>query len=71
MLRLAMRTSSIFNLQYVATRCNRVARRVQHVVPNNVAIVWPELANAVPTLLGYVALRSCYLFAGALNGQHG
>ena len=23
----------------------------------NVAIVWPELANAGPTLLGYVALR--------------
>ena len=30
----------------------------------NVAIVWPELANAGPTLLGYVALRCCYRLAG-------
>ena len=33
-----MRTSSIFNSQHVATRCNSVAKRVQHVAPNNVAI---------------------------------
>ena len=26
---------------------------------SNVAIVWPELANAEPTMLGYVGLR-CY-----------
>ena len=32
----------------------------------NVAIVWQELANAGPTLLGYVALRCCYRLAGAL-----
>ena len=45
-----MRTSSIFNSQHVATRCNRVAKCVQHV-----PIVWPELANCGPTMLGYVA----------------
>ena len=33
-----MRTSSIFNTQHLATPCNRVAKRVQHVAPNNVAI---------------------------------
>ena len=33
MLRLVMRTSSIFNSQYVATRCNRVAKCMQHVAP--------------------------------------
>ena len=34
---------------------------------SNVAIVWPELANVVPTMLGYVALRCCYRLAGAFN----
>ena len=38
MLGLGMRTSSIFNSQHVATSCNRVAKRVQHVAPNNVAM---------------------------------
>ena len=37
-LRLVMRTRSIFNSQHVATRCNRVTKRTQHVAPNNVAI---------------------------------
>ena len=32
----------------------------------NFAIVWQELANAGPTLLGYVALRCCYRLARAL-----
>ena len=31
----------------------------------NVASVWPELANAGLTLLGYVALRCCYRLANA------
>ena len=39
MLGLSMRTSSIFNSQHVVTRCNRVAKRVQHAAPNNVVIV--------------------------------
>ena len=67
MLGLSMRTSSIFNSQHVVARCNRVAKRVQHAAPNNVVIVWPELANAGLTMLGYVVLRCCYRFAGALN----
>ena len=48
MLRLGMRTSSIFNSQHVATRRNTVAKRVQHVAPNNVAIFncWDSLAGA-------------------------
>ena len=36
----------------LATRCNRMAKRVQHVALNNVATVWPELANGWPTILG-------------------
>ena len=38
MLRLGMRTSLIFNSQHEATLRNRVAKRAQHVAPNNVAI---------------------------------
>ena len=34
---------------------------------SNVVIVWPELANAGPTMVGYVALRCCDRLAGALN----
>ena len=67
MLRLGIRTSLIFNTQHVATRRNTVAKRVQHVAPNNVAIVWPELANVGPTMLGYVALSCCRRLAGALS----
>ena len=67
MLRLCIRTSSIFNSHHVATRCNRVTKRTQHVAPNNVAIVWPEHANAGPTMLGYVALRCCHRLAWALE----
>ena len=77
MLRLAMHTSAIFNSQHVATRCNKVTKRVQHVAPDNVAIccvqnvgiVLPELANAGPTMLGYVALKCCDRLAGALNSS--
>ena len=44
MLRLGMRTCSIFNnTQHVATRRNRVAKRAQHVVPNSVAICCVQL----------------------------
>ena len=38
MLHMGMRTSSIFNLQHVATRPNMVAKQWQHVAPNKVAI---------------------------------
>ena len=60
-----MRTSSIFNSQHVATLRNRVAKGVQHVAPNNVAIVRPELINDGLTMLGNVALGRCYRLAGA------
>ena len=46
MLRPGMRTSSIFNAQHVAKCCNSVAKRVQHVAPNNVAICCDGLAGA-------------------------
>ena len=49
-LRPGMRTSSIFNSQHVATRCNRVAKRTQHVAP---------------TMLQSVALKCCDRLAGA------
>ena len=42
MLRLGMRISSIFNSQHVATRYNRVVKRVEHVALNNVAICQNE-----------------------------
>ena len=32
----------------------------------NVAIIWPELANAGPTMLGYVVLKCCDCVAGTL-----
>ena len=38
MLRLGMRTCSIFNAQHLATPLNRVAKSVQHVAPSSVAI---------------------------------
>ena len=34
----SMGTSPIFNTQHIATPRNRVAKRAQHVAPNNVAI---------------------------------
>ena len=47
---------------------------MQHVVPNklccdklhsNAEIVWPELPNVGPTMLGYVVLICCDHLAGA------
>ena len=49
-----------------ATCC---AQQCCDLLRSNVAIVWPELANAGPTLLRCVALRCCYCLAGAV-GQH-
>ena len=46
MLRLGMRTSSIFKSQHVATRCNRVGKRMQHVVSNNVGICWVQMLRS-------------------------
>ena len=73
---ICIRTSSNFNTQHVATRRNRVAKRTQHVVPSieqccdmlrrNVTIVWPELTNVGPTMLGYVVLIYCNRWPGRL-----
>ena len=41
--------------------------RPQHVAPNNVAIIWPELVNAGPTMLGYVVLICFDRLAGPLK----
>ena len=46
MLRKGMRTSSIFNSQHAATRRNMVAKRVQHVAPNSVAICCVEMLQS-------------------------
>ena len=48
------------------TRATCCAQQCCNLLRLNVAIIWPELANAGPTLLGYVALRCCYRLAGAL-----
>ena len=45
-----------------ATCC---AQQCCELLCSNVAIVWPEIANAGPTMLGYVALRCCYRLGGA------
>ena len=58
MLRLGMRTRSIFNSQLVATRCNWIqqggqaratccAQQCCDLLRLNVAIVWPELNSAI------------------------
>ena len=36
-----------------------MAKRTQHVAANNAAIVWPEFANAEPTILRNVVLKYC------------
>ena len=46
MLRLGMRTSSIFNSQHVATCCNRVAKRTQHVPLNDVTICCVQMLRS-------------------------
>ena len=40
---------------------------LQNMVYSNVAIVCPGLANAGPTMLGYVVLKCCACLAGALG----
>ena len=47
------------------TRAPCCAQQCCDLLGSNVAIVWPKLANAGPTMLGYVALRCCYRLAGA------
>ena len=66
MLHWDMHTSLIFNTEeHGATRRNRMAKRAQcctqqccDMLRSNVAIVWLELANVGPTMLGCV-LKCC------------
>ena len=51
-----------------ATCC---AQQCYDMLRSNVAIVWSELANVEPAMLGYVALRCCYRLAGALEIRKG
>ena len=75
MLRLSMRTSSIFNSKHAATRRNMVAKRTQHVAPNNVLICCVQMLRSFGRSLQMLcqqcwdmfALRSCYRLAGAIN----
>ena len=57
---------------------NNVAQNVATALPNaynmllpmmlrSVTMVWPELANAGPTMLGYAAFRFCYRLAGPIQ----
>ena len=46
LLRQGMPTSSIFNTQNAATRRNTLAKRAQHVAPNNVAICCAEMLQS-------------------------
>ena len=50
--------------QHVATCWPNARNMLRPTMLLYVACVWPELANVVPTMLGYVALRSCYRLAG-------
>ncbi len=62
-------------IQHNATYCNRVAKRVQHVVYNNVALCSVQMLRAFgqllhnisqhdPTMLGYVAFKCCVRLVG-------
>ena len=65
MLHPGMRTSSIFDTQHVATRRNRVAKRPQHVAPNNVAIFCIEMLRSFGQslqMLGQQCLRICCVY---------
>ena len=72
-LRLGVRTSLIFKSQHVntllqqggQTRATCCAQQCCDLLRSNVAIAWPELANAGPTMLEFVALRSCDRLVGA------
>ena len=76
MLHPGMRTSLIFKTQNVLTRHNSVAKRTQHVAPDNVATCCAEMllsfGRSLLTLgqqlsLGYVVLICCDRLAGALQ----
>ena len=49
------------------TRVTCYAQQCGDRLRSNVAIVWSELANAEPAMLGYVVLKCCDCLAGALG----
>jgi len=57
MLLQGMRISSITSNQHVATPCNKVAKRTQHVAPNDVAICCDRLAGSCKYWANNVALK--------------
>ena len=65
-----MRSRSFFNTQHVAQdgqkRTTCCAQQCCDMLRSNAAIVWLELANAEPTMLGYVVLKYCDRLAGVL-----
>ena len=54
-----MRSGSIFNTQHVVTRCNRVAKHVQHVAPNNVGICCVQMVRAFGRTLPMLGQQCC------------
>ena len=59
MLHPGMRTGSIFITQPVAARRNRVAKHVQHVVPNNVAICCIQMLQSFGRSLQILGQQCC------------
>ena len=58
-------TCALVRLQHGGqTRARCCAQQFCGLLRSNFAIVWPELANAGPKMLGCVALRCCYRLAG-------
>jgi len=49
------------------TRSTCCAQQCCDMLSSNVTIVWPELANAGPTMLGYVVSICCDRLTGASN----
>ena len=65
MLRHGMRTTSIFNSQHVATPRNMVAKRMQHVAPNNVEICCVEMLRSFGRGLQILGQQCCDRLARA------
>ena len=64
--RQGMPTSSIFNTQHAATCHNTLAKRAQHVAPNNVAICCAEMLQSFGRRLQMLAnnVETCSALIG-------
>ncbi len=79
LLRWGMRTISDCAIQHAAIYCNRVAKCLQHVVLNNVALCYVQLLRPFgqhlpnishePTMLRYVAFKYCVRLDGAITSR--